>query len=165
MASTMDYHKLLQKALDKALSLTVQREEINAEILKLRQFIYATMNMLPEKERSLFQDEIAALASQMGGLTDSIRETLKLATQRQTFFSAVDVRDHLVKAGFDFSQYSSNPLASVNTALRRFKPSEVETVTDDDTTVYRWIIRSPRLDADEERRRKVAAGRLGPSKR
>jgi len=39
---------------------------------------------------------------------------------------------------FDFSGYRSNPLASISTALRRFKPSDVETTEIAGVTAYRW---------------------------
>jgi hypothetical protein len=164
VTESIDYRQLLVESLEKFVILSRQKEEIEAEIIKLRQFVYATMNMLPDAERMKYQAEFSGLAAEVAGLTDAVREALKLATQRLTYFTAAQVRDHLVKAGFDFSQYSSNPLASVNTTIRRLKPSDVESTTVDGVAAYRWIFRFPRTDADEERSRKVAAGKLGPSK-
>ena len=126
--------------------LSRERDEIDARLMKLRQFIYVTMNMLPDEEKKAYESEFAAVASATGGLTDAIREVLKLATQRQQYFTAAHVRDHLVNAGFDFSRYSSNPLASVSTILRRFKDSEVQSITLNGTSAYRWILRFPRLE-------------------
>ena len=145
MTAEIDYRALLDEALEKYTVLFGQKEAIDAELLKLRQFIYATTNMLPDAERSIYQAELAQLASLAGGLTDAVRESLKLATQRQTYFSAAEVRDHLVKSGFDFSLYSSNPLASVNTTIKRFKSSDVESTVIDGVAAYRWIFRFPRL--------------------
>jgi hypothetical protein len=55
------------------------------------------------------------------------------------WLTATNVRDHLVGLGFDFSGYSTNPLASVSTTLRRMKPEEVETTTvDGGVTAYQW---------------------------
>lgn len=159
-----NYRELLVEALEKFGILSRQREEIEAEIIKLRQFIYAAVNMLSDSERPYFDSALVELTAENGGLTDAVREALKLATQRKTHFTAAQVRDQLVMAGFDFSQYSSNPLASVNTTIKRLKPSDVESITVDGVAAYCWIFRFPRLDPEEERRRKVGAGRLGASK-
>src|SRR5262249_30273560 len=86
-----------------------------------------------------YEAQLEALASQMGGLTEAVKDALKLATISRGFVTATQVRDHLLKAGFDFSRYSSNPLASVNTTLRRFKADEIETSeTESGVTCYRW---------------------------
>jgi hypothetical protein len=165
MTTRIDFRKLLDEALQKFAVLFKQRGEIDAELLKLRQFIYATTNMLPEEEKGTFQAGLAELAAQMGGPTEAVREILKFAAQEQTYFAATEVRDHLVKSGFDFSSYNSNPLASVNTILRRFKPGEVETTQRDGAKAYRWILCFPRVRAEEGRRGKVATGRLKPGAR
>jgi hypothetical protein len=79
----------------------------------------------------------------------SIRKTKKkLARPANSFWTATEVRDHLKNSAFDFSQYTSNPLASVNTVLRRFKPSEVEISTRDGVTTYRWVTRVPGLKSE-----------------
>ena len=141
----MDYEQLILDAVDRWESLSQQKEEIATEILKLRQFIYAAMNLLPDEKRIEFQDHFAHMAARFGGLTDAVREVLKLAAQRQTYFTAVEVRDQLIKAGFDFTDYSSNPLASVNTTIKRFKESEVEYKEIGGVAAYRWIVRFPRM--------------------
>jgi hypothetical protein len=145
-----DYRKPLEEALDRYAVLFAQKEALIAELLKLRQFIYATINMLPDNERGVYQAKLTEFSALTGGLTDAVRETLKLAAQRQTYFSASEVRNHLVKSGFDFSRYTSNPLASVNTVLRRFKPGEVETTTIEGVIAYRWIFRFPRLSRRDQ---------------
>jgi hypothetical protein len=129
---------MLKGALSEVGMLSKQRNEIDSKLFKLRQFIYATVNMLPDTERNVYQAEIAQLAAQMGSLTDSVREILRLAAQRNSYFTAAEVRDQLVKAGFDFSGYTSNPLASVNTILRRLKGSEVEVTKRNGIAAYRW---------------------------
>jgi hypothetical protein len=160
VTETIHYKQLLVETLEKFVRLSRQREEIEAELIKLRQFAYATMNMLPDAERMKHQAEFADMAAESGGLTDAVREVLKLATQRRVYFTAAQVRDHLVKAGFDFSQYSSNPLASVNTTIKRLKPSDVESTTVDDVAAYRWIFRFPRLD-DQPPTREQVLGETG----
>jgi hypothetical protein len=151
--SSTEYRQLLERSLEEFGSLSKEREEIDAKLLNLRHFIYATVNMLPDREKSLYQAELAEFASQMGNLTDSVRETLKLATQRDCYWTATEVRDQLKNAGFDFSQYTSNPLSSVNTVLRRFKPSEVETIARDGVMSYRWVSRIRENETEPGHRR------------
>jgi len=166
MADAIDYQAILVDAFEKFTVLVRKQTELGAEMARLRQFIYATLNMLPEAQRLTFQAELADMAAEIGGLTDAVREALKLATLRGTYFTAAQVRDHLVNAGFDFSGYSSNPLASINTTIKRFK-SSVETTSPDGVAAYRWIFRFPResdevkAKAEKIRQIKIGAGRLG----
>jgi hypothetical protein len=150
-----DFSQLLTNSLHEYGTLSKERDKIDAKLLKLRHFIYVTADMLPEDQRSIYQAELAEMAYQVGNLTDSVRETLKLATQRNSYLTATEVRDHLKNAGFDFSQYTSNPLASVNTVLRRFKPNEVETSMRDGVTAYRWVVRFPGSGAEQVPRRAI----------
>ena len=153
--SALQYGRLLSDALREFAALSKERDAIDGKLLKLRQFIYATVNMLPETERNDYQTELAMLASQVGNLTESIREALKLASLKNCYMTAAEVRDYLNNAGFDFSEYTSNPLASVSTVLRRFKPDEVETSTRDGVTAYRWVARSPGPDAKRKPSRAI----------
>jgi hypothetical protein len=136
-------------------TLSKERDEIDARLTRLRRFISAALDMLAEADRGGYQAEFAAVASQTGSLTDSIRETLKLATQKDSYLTAGEVRDYLKNSGFDFSQYTSNPLSSVNTILRRFKPDEVETSTRDGVKAFRWAAHVPRLDKQRKPQRLI----------
>jgi hypothetical protein len=153
--SISDYRQILETALQESSRLSKERDQIDVKLQRLRHFVYATVNMLPDAERNVYQAELAMLASRVGSLTDAVRETLKLATERNSYWTATEVRDHLKNSAFDFSQYTSNPLASVNTVLRRFKPSEVETSTRDGVTTYRWVTRVPGPEAEQGRRRAI----------
>src|ERR1700722_7907406 len=163
--TVINYSQLLKNALNESTELSSERARIDARLLKLQQFIYAAINLLPEEERSMYQAEVATLASQFGNLTDSIREILKLATQRETFFTAAEVRDQLKSAGFDFSEYTSNPLASVNTILRRFRGDEVEVSKRAGVTVYKGASRSSEKEAEKASRRAIRFGGWGPFER
>jgi hypothetical protein len=69
-------------------------------------------------------------------LTDACRY---LIGQSAGWMSAVDVRDALETRGFDFSGYTSNPLSSIHTTLRRLR--EADTISERNeggTTVYCW---------------------------
>jgi len=68
-------------------------------------------------------------------LTECCRDILR---QRNDWMSPVEVRESLLAAGFDFSSYTSNPLSSIHTTLKRMVPDELLTETRDDGQVYRW---------------------------
>jgi hypothetical protein len=153
--SSQNYSPILRDALKEYGMLSRERNEIDARLLRLRRFIYATVDMLPEEQRGTYQAELAELPSEMGNLTDSIREALKIALQRNSSLTATEVRDHLKNAGFDFSQYASNPLSSVNTVLKRFKSSEVETGTRDGVATYKWVVRLPEQNVVQKPHRMI----------
>jgi len=52
-------------------------------------------------------------------LTEACREVLR--SRSQTWMKPTEIRDELEKRGFDFSGYTSNPLSSIHTTLRRLK--------------------------------------------
>ena len=69
-----NYRHVIDEAIEEIDALSRKRNEIDARLLCLRQLIYAALNMLPESDRSLYQAELTAMASQLGNLTDSVRE-------------------------------------------------------------------------------------------
>jgi hypothetical protein len=135
-----DYKAVLDNAMVKLRTLLAQREETDVQISKLRQFIHATINMLPDNERESFTEQVNIVSQKIerrdAGLTDAIREVLQETGVR--WLTAAEVRDRLSLLGFDFSDYTANPLASVSTTLRRMKPGEVETTMVSGVTAYRW---------------------------
>jgi hypothetical protein len=102
-------------------------------------FFFATLNMLPDNERTEFLaawNEInEKLTTSESSLKDAIHSVLRQAFPK--FLTAAEVRDHLRTNGFDFSGYTSNELASVSTTLRRFKAQEVETTSIEGVAAYR----------------------------
>jgi hypothetical protein len=71
------------------------------------------------------------------GLTDAVREVLK--ADRETYFSAIRVRDSLKDKGYEISKYK-NALASIHTVLRRLlSQGEVKEATHEGRAMYRWI--------------------------
>jgi hypothetical protein len=137
----IDFKKLLEQSLEKYGGLKIRRDQLDAEMMKQMEFIRALVHMLSDEDRKEFKDRIneAFENSQIkeAGLTESIRLVLQRA--RDQFLTATQVRDHLVQSGFDFSEYSSNPLASVSTTLRRLKPEEVEAIEVRGVAAYKWI--------------------------
>lgn len=137
------YKKVLSDAIARAASINARRQELETELSKIRQFISATLNMLPDEERMAFvkaMDQTRLFTTaQEEGLKATIIRTLLDAYPR--WMTAAQVRDAMVDSGFDFSSYASNPLASVSTTLRRMKPKEVEAFEVEGVMSYR---RKPR---------------------
>jgi hypothetical protein len=68
-------------------------------------------------------------------LSECCRDILRT---KNDWMSAVQVREALLAAGFDFSRYTSNPLSSIHTTLKRLASEELETKTGSDGQVYKW---------------------------
>jgi hypothetical protein len=139
--SETNYFAVVNNELEKLKRLNDQRVAIDVEIVKVEQFISATANLLPDGERNLVLDTMESIQEvyrlRETGLTDAIRVVLKSSNGK--WFTVANVRDHLVSAGFDFSTYTANPLASISTTLRRMKSEDVETTkVDGSVTAYRW---------------------------
>jgi hypothetical protein len=146
------YEKILNDSIGKMTALAASRDSIEIELIKLRELIHATANMLSdEKQRSQYLAVLNAAMEREGirdaSLTNAVRKVLQDA--RGKYLTVSDVRDHLKLYAFDFSEYASNPLASISTTLRRFKPQDVQTKDFEGVTAYRWIFRFPRIDTDE----------------
>jgi hypothetical protein len=135
------YLALVMDAFSKLEKLQRDHESIEAEVMKLEQLIAATANMLPEDTKGKVMLRLTTLRELFRlrdvGLTDAIRTILR--QEAGDWLTVTNVRDRLVSLGFDFTDYSTNPLASVSTTLRRMKPEEVETTTiDGGVAAYRW---------------------------
>ena len=145
---TAHYAAMMADAFSKLEKLHRDREVIDGEIMKIEQLIAATANMLPDEVRDLAMQRMTVFQElnrlRDVGLTDAIRAILRQADGE--WLTVTNVRDHLIKAGFDFSNYSTNPLASVSAVLRRMKPEEVESTTvDGGVAAYRWKDRTHNL--------------------
>src|SRR5258708_2929522 len=159
------YLTLIHDAFAKLEKLQRDRESIEAEVMKLEQLIAATANMLPDDTKSAAMQWMANLRELSRlrdvGLTDAIRRVLR--QRAGDWLTTTNVRDRLVSLGFDFTAYSTNPLASISTTLRRMK--EVETTTvDGGVAAYRW--KQPSLAEKVEALRKAKLrSAFGQSKR
>jgi len=70
-------------------------------------------------------------------LTDACRYLL--SHERARWMSAVHLRDALEARGFDFSGYTSNPLSSIHTTLRRLREADtISELNQNGTMVYCW---------------------------
>lgn len=135
----IDYEAVLKDTAIKFASTLHQIDALQAEADKMRQFFVATLNMLPDEKKSKYEAEFHAIVVQNRAKDASLKEAvLKILNQAYPkYLTSADVRDQLLAKGFDFSEYASNPLASVSTTLRRFKPEEVETAEVEGVTAYR----------------------------
>jgi hypothetical protein len=132
----IDYEALLTQAFSEYGEMLENRQALDLEIAKKRQFIKATMNMLPDDAREAFNAVLENYGGELG-LTDAIRKVLQ--TEPKKSFTATEVRDKLKKSGFDFSSYKANPLASIHAVLKRLKPEEVESTDIDGVAAWRWV--------------------------
>jgi hypothetical protein len=137
-----DYRAILRGALERLAAAAKERDELETECSKLRQFIMATINMLPDEDRSVFMkayDEVAEFAKSKDiGLKRACLNVLVESSPE--YLTATQVRDKLLSSGFDFSEYTTNPLASISTTLRRCKPEEAEETTVQGVTAYRAVV-------------------------
>lgn len=150
------YLTLITDAFSKLENLQRDREAIEAEAMKLEQLIAATANMLADDTKSVVMLRLSNLRELSRlrdvGLTDAIRTILK--QRAGDWLTVTNVRDRLISLGFDFTEYSTNPLASISTTLRRMKPEEVEVTTvDGGVAAYRW--KRPTLTEKMEAMRKA----------
>jgi hypothetical protein len=133
------YRKILLKEIQKLRSLIQRRDDTELDISKTRQFVRATVNMLPDDERQKMERLLVYVdnsdSGKRAGLADAIRSVLEHSAKR--WFTVAQVRDALRDSGFDFSGYTSNPLSSVSTTLKRLKSPNIESTEIDDVTAYR----------------------------
>jgi hypothetical protein len=117
------------------LTLYTTSQEVPTELMKK-----TTTTIAEAMKRIRSVGEIAAEMEIAGPdvkktLTECCRDILR---QRKDWMSPVQVRDALLAAGYDFSSYTSPPLSSIHTALKRMVPDELLTETRADGQVYRW---------------------------
>lgn len=139
----MDYEKIVTDAVRRYVGLYEQVEEIELEKSKLRQFIMATVQLLPDEKRQEVAAELELLQKQNRALSESLIKAIRAVLQERPgqWMTAAKVRDRLVQRGFDFSGYSSNPLASVNTTLKRLFEKESPAIAKmiiEGATAYQW---------------------------
>ncbi len=144
---SLDYKSIIDAAFV-SLGLALQaRDNAEVEIAKQKQFIAAALQMLSDADRRQFAERLREFVqrydSRSAGLSQAIRRALS-ATEPK-YMTVAQVRDHLMHSGFDFSEYTANPLASISTTLRRMIPDEVETTTVGTVTAYRLKTHRPRM--------------------
>jgi len=133
-----------------------RREEMDRQISGLQQSLqglslYATAADKPA-EAKVNNDELIARLMQPGVVTPGLspsRERTKtlieccreILNRKAGWMSALDVRQALHAARFDFSEYKSNPLSSIHTTLKRIAESGQAWTHHDASAgenLYRW---------------------------
>lgn len=135
-----DYQQVIETSLQRFKELSQQREEIDAELLKLKQFLYAALNMIPDKQRSAWQqsidDTVQRATNRLTSLVGATREVF--ADNWNMGWGIGGIKQQLEARGFDFSAYKSNPLSSISTTVRRMEEmGELVSKTDaEGVTIY-----------------------------
>jgi hypothetical protein len=140
---------VLDREFEDYVSLIAERQRTELKLAQKEQFIRATINMLPEDDREVWEIILENLSSEEIGLSDAIRGVLRAAPKK--YHTATEVRKALAQGNFDFARYTTNPLSSVHAALRRLKPEEAETEKIDGVMTWRWIGPVPAKNALAER--------------
>jgi hypothetical protein len=145
-----DYKAVFARAVEEFSAILKERQELDLKLVQKEQFIRATLHQLPDSDRAIVENWADTWSSSAAGLSDSIRSVLSASPQK--WHTATEVRNALEKAGFDFGNYASNPLASVHSSLKRFKPEEAEMEVIDGVMAWRW-------------KKQVEKSRFGPRRR
>jgi len=127
LAQLAGYQSDLVRLESEAAELDVRRDEVHKEIEQTKRVISSLLSLLGL--------DGGINVSEMG-FTDACRTMLNNA--HPEWISASEIRDALVRAGFDLSGYS-NAMASIHTILRRLEEAdEVEKEEQELKTVFRW---------------------------
>jgi hypothetical protein len=120
----------IQKALQGFMLYTKAQEAPTEVMKKTTQTLAEVMAKMESFDRM-----VIAGADVRKTLSECCRDILR---GKKDWMSPIDVREALYAAGFDFSGYTSNPLSTIHTALKRMVPEEVEAKEGADGQVYRW---------------------------
>jgi hypothetical protein len=134
------YERILREGLSRFGHLSSQRDEIDFELTKLKQFLYATLNMVPDERREELEKYLNAVVGKASTRPASLAESVRRVFDEHPAmsYSVVAIRGELMQLGFDFSGYKSNPLSSIATTLRRMAETGELTpsASEGGTTVY-----------------------------
>jgi len=152
-----DYKAVLNDSIERLNQIIAEQQSLEVELTKLRQFIFATVNMLPDDERASFLNGLAegtvAQEANESNLSEAIRDILY--ENPKVSFTVAALRDSLRDSGFDLGRYS-NALASISTTARRLSPKDADVLDADGVTVYRAVnSRSARQRHAERRNLKM----------
>lgn len=115
--------------------VTRQRDKAEVELAKLKKSILDIFQLLPEDQQKSNQEAIDDLESDSNSILDAIK--LVFSTHKGEWLTVSNVRDYLNATGFDLRRYKANPLASINTTLKRMVPAYLETRTSGTGTLYK----------------------------
>jgi hypothetical protein len=121
----MDYVRLLDELVREHQRCQERRLEADRELARLLALIRSTVRLLPAEHQSRGEHILDRLENRPVGLTAMIR----LALSNGAWHTPRDIRDALVAGGW-FAAYTSDPLPSVHTTLKRMMPETVESKAD-----------------------------------
>jgi hypothetical protein len=132
---TTDYLRVFTEFMRRRAELTRQRDQTEVELARLKQSILDVFQLLPEDQQKSYQKAIDDMEGEGSSLLGAIK--LVFSTHKREWLTASDVRDYLIKTGFDLRRYKANPLAAINTTLKRMVPAYLENKTSDTSRLYR----------------------------
>ncbi len=121
---SIDYLQMLRQLVAERDSWQQKREEADRHMLRLDALIRATAKMLPLEQRTAGELLLERIDQRPPGLTMGIR--LCLSDPKRGWLTPVEIRNYLFDIRFGLENYTSNPLASIHTTLKRMVPREVE---------------------------------------
>jgi hypothetical protein len=131
-----EYRQIADNQLAQLRSLQDQKAHLEETIRRVSELAKAAINAMPDEEKGPYLAELAKHTRQQMGLTQAIRELLQATNSH---LAATQIKEILEDRGYDFSAYTSNPLSSIHSILKRFKPSEVsKELWPDGVAGYRW---------------------------
>jgi hypothetical protein len=113
----IDYWVMFKDLMERRAAMIRQRDEAEVELAKMKQLIVSVFALLGEDQQKANQQAIEDMEAESHGLQDAIK--LVFSTNRGEWLSVSGVRDQLTETGFDIRRYKANPLASINTTLKR----------------------------------------------
>jgi hypothetical protein len=151
---TINYMQMLLDLMEERQKWIEKRDESIREISRLSELIRATMNMMPAEQLARYEPIFERIEKRPAGLSTAIRTCYTGATgfasalrrdtergsakgreaeesrsEKDAWFTPVEIRDALKRMGFPFENYKANPLASIHTTLKRMVPAEMEVKT------------------------------------
>jgi hypothetical protein len=130
-----EYAKILLAHVKKLAELGDRKRELDDQMDKLKALVRATYELMDEKEKAVYSDEVGGTYRAAQSLMHEVRSVL---IREGGFLTPTQIRDRLVKSGYNFSRYESNPLVSIHSTLNRIK-NELEIVTlEEGTKEYRF---------------------------
>jgi hypothetical protein len=90
--------------------------------------------LMDEKEKATYSEALKEINRPEQSLTYEVRRALMLGGGE--YLTPIQIRDQLIRSGYDFSRYQSNPLVSIHSTLKRIK-AELGTVIFEEGKGYR----------------------------
>jgi hypothetical protein len=129
----IDYYATIADSASELVRLDKERKRIEQEAQNHRELIVASIKMLPDDEQDKFLRILGdAIITRKVRLTDAIREALSTSD----WLTASEVKARVERRGFDFSGFTTNPVSSIYSILRRDKAVDSQT-GESGTAVFR----------------------------